>query len=74
VDVKNVASIIKALATSDEFAVSDYFDHKSNSIATPSRPLPLTQISSAGSAQVSMLLFVADWGVFSEVLYLKLLF
>jgi 4-hydroxybenzoate polyprenyltransferase len=59
VDGKNVAFVIMALATSDEFAVSDYFDHKSDAIATPSRSLPLIRISPTGSAHMSMLLFPA---------------
>jgi hypothetical protein len=63
VDVKNVAFIVIALTTSDEFAVSVYCGHKSNSIATPSRHLPLTRISPAGSAHVSKLLFPAGLGI-----------
>jgi hypothetical protein len=57
VDLKNVAFIIMALTTSDEFAVSDYFGHKSDAIGTPGRPLSLIWISPAGSVHMSKLLF-----------------
>jgi 4-hydroxybenzoate polyprenyltransferase len=58
-DVMDVALITLALATSDGFAISDYFDHESDAIATTGRPLPIIQISPAGGARMSIQSFFA---------------
>ena len=71
VDVMDVAFIIMALATSDGIAVSDYFDYKSDAIVTPGRPLSLIQISPAGSAHMSMLLFLAGLGIILGIAVLE---
>jgi geranylgeranylglycerol-phosphate geranylgeranyltransferase len=52
-----------ALVASGGFAINDFFDHHSDAIIKPSRPIPSNRISRTRAAQVSLLLFLAGLGV-----------
>ena len=62
-ELMGLGFITIALVASGGFAINDYFDHESDAIVKPDRPIPSKQISHRRAVQVSVLLLLAGLGV-----------